>query len=215
MFNVCFNCGEYRVDKLIDPTGPYAICPICDYKHVFARLPLLIVSGASGSGKTAVCQALLGNLSSVVLLDMDILWRPEFNTPGTNYRDFFETWLRMCKNIGQSGRPVVLFGAGVGVPENMEPCIERRYFSNLHYLALTCDNDVLSERLRNRPAWRKSSDEAFVEQQIKFNQWFKENASSITPGIDLLDTTHAPIEQTTKQVIRWIHDIEIAPNFQN
>jgi hypothetical protein len=24
MMNVCFNCGIYRADKLIDPDGPYA-----------------------------------------------------------------------------------------------------------------------------------------------------------------------------------------------
>jgi hypothetical protein len=206
MFNVCSNCGEYRADKIIDPAGPYAICPLCGYKHVFAWLPLLIVSGASGSGKTTVCQVLLGKLSSVVLLDSDILWRPEFNRPETNYRDYFELWLRMCKNIAQSGRPVVLFGAGVGVPENMERCVERRYFSCLHYLALTCDDDVLAERLRKRPLWRKSSDSAFLEQQVRFNRWFKDNAGSTTPTIDLLDTTHTSIGQTTEQVTRWIFD---------
>jgi predicted kinase len=206
MFNICFNCGEYRVDKIIDPVGPYAICPLCGYKHSFAWLPLRIISGASGSGKTTVCQALLGKLSRVVLLDSDILWRPEFNSPETNHRDYFETWLRMCKNISQSGRPVVLFGAGVGVPQNLEPCVERRYFSSVHYLALTSDDDVLAERLRKRPAWRKSSDVAVLEQQVRFNQWFKGNASITTPAIDLLDTTHASIEQTTEQVNRWIDD---------
>ncbi len=27
MMNVCFQCGLYRADKMIDPAGPYAICP--------------------------------------------------------------------------------------------------------------------------------------------------------------------------------------------
>ena len=65
----------------------------------------------------------------VVLLEGDILWRPEFNRPEEKYRDLFETWLRMCKSISQSGRPVVMFTAGIGVPENVEGCVERRYFS--------------------------------------------------------------------------------------
>lgn len=94
-------------------------------------MPLHLVSGASGTGKTAVYHFLTGKVNEAVLLESDILWRSEFNKPETNYRDYFETWLRMCKNISQSGRPVVLFGAGVGVPDNMEPCIERRYFSYL------------------------------------------------------------------------------------
>jgi hypothetical protein len=129
MLNVCFQCGIYRADKIIDPAGPYAICPECGFKHPFLQLPLLIVSGASGVGKSTVCRQLLSRVSQVVLLDSDIIWRSEFNTPETKYRDFFETWLRLSKNIAQSGRPVGLFGAGAGVPGNIENCIERRYFS--------------------------------------------------------------------------------------
>ena len=115
MMNVCFQCGMYRADKIIDPAGPYAICPECGYKHKFRQSPLLIVSGASGAGKSTVCQNLIGQVTQAVLLDSDILWRPEFNTPETDYRDYFELWLRICKNIAQSGRPVVLFGAWAGV----------------------------------------------------------------------------------------------------
>lgn len=151
-----------------------------------------------------MCNALMGKLTDVVLLDADILWRSEFNTPEDGYRDFFETWLRMCKNISQAGRPVVLFGAGIGVPANMESCIERRYFSDLHYLALACEDDVIRERLLERPAWRESADPTFIQSQIAFNQWFKANAASTTPSIDLIDTTGASIQETTDAVVRWI-----------
>ncbi len=203
MMNVCFQCGMYRSDKTIDPTGPYAICPECGYKHRFIQLPLLIVSGASGTGKSTICHSLLGQLYQVVLLDSDILWRPEFNTPETNYRDFFETWLRVGKNISQSGRPVVLFGAGFGVPENIEPRIERRYFSTVHYLALVCADDVLAERLQQRPDWRANGP-AFIEGQVRFNQWFKSRDSNTQPAIQLLDTTDAPVQETASHVELWI-----------
>ena len=202
MMNVCFQCGMYHADKLIDSSGPFAICPDCGYKHPFQQLPLLIVSGASGAGKTAVCQHLVGQMTQAVLLDIDILWRPEFNTPDTNYRDFFETWLRVCKNISQSGRPVVLFGAGVGVPENLENCIERRYFLNIHYLALVCSDEILSERLRARPAWRDAQAPAFIEENIRFNRWFKTRGGQ--PVIDLIDTTKASPHETARQVAGWI-----------
>jgi hypothetical protein len=204
MMNVCLQCGVYRADKIIDPTGPFAICPECGFKHPFARLPLLIVSGASGAGKSAVCHALLGKLPSAVLLDVDILWRPEFDTPETHYRDFFETWLRMGKNISQSGRPVVLFGAGVGVPENIEPRIERRYFSTVAYLALVCEDDVLVERLRQRPAWRGAHTAGFIEAQQRFNQWFQAYRS--TPAITLVDTTGATVEESAEAVKAWVHE---------
>jgi hypothetical protein len=97
MMNICYQCGIYRADKIIDPDGPVAACPECGHRHRFAQLPLLIVSGASGAGKSTVCQILLGRLSQVVILDSDILWRSEFNLPEDNFADFFDTWLRMCK----------------------------------------------------------------------------------------------------------------------
>lgn len=201
MFSVCHNCGLYRRDKIIDPAGPYAICPECGYKHPFRMLPLLMVSGASGAGKSSVCQALLGTMESVVQLDGDILWRAEFDTPEDNYRDYFETWLRLAKNISQSGRPVVSFGAGMGVPGNIEPCIERRYFSTVHYLALVCDDEALVQRLKARPAWRRSGEEAFIARQIQFNRWFKEKRN---PFASLIDTTNLTLETTAQRIRSWI-----------
>jgi shikimate kinase/DNA-directed RNA polymerase subunit RPC12/RpoP len=205
MMNVCFQCGKYHADKLIDPSGPFAVCPECGYKHPFRQLPLLVVSGASGSGKTTVCQSLLGQVIQAVLLDSDILWRSEFNAPDTKYREFFETWLRVCKNISQSGRPVVLFGAGVGAPENIEGCIERRYFSKVHYLALVCSDEDLSERLRKRPVWRGTRESAFIDEQVRFNRWFKSYDGQ--PAIRLIDTTGVVSKQTTLQVADWIDEI--------
>jgi hypothetical protein len=207
MINVCFQCGLYRADKAIDPKGPYAICPECGYQHPFSYMPLLIVSGASGAGKSSVCNYLLGQFQQAVLLDSDILWWAEFDTPETNFRDYFETWLRMCKNISQSGRPVVLFGSGPGVPENLENCIERRYFSEIHYLALVCSDEVLLERLKERPKWRGTRDQALIEEQIRFNQWFMDYSSSDNqPSITLLDTTHISLEETANEVEDWIRE---------
>ena len=202
MMNVCFQCGMYHADKVIDPAGPFAVCPECGYKHPFRQLPLLIVSGASGTGKSTVCQRLLGQMTQAVLLDSDILWRPEFNAPETNYRDFFETWLRVCKNISQSGRPVALFGAGIGVPENIEPCIERRYFSSVHYLALVCSDETLARRLQARPVWRGTWTPAYIEEHTRFNRWFKAYESQ--PPIKLIDTTDILPEETALQVGSWI-----------
>lgn len=200
MINVCYQCGLYHADKVIDPAGPFAVCPECGYKHPFRQLPLLVVSGASGAGKSSVCQHLLRRVTQAVPLDIDILWRPEFNTPETGYRDFLETWLRMCKNISQSGRPVVLFGAGVGVPENLENCVERRYFSQIYYLALVCSEEILTERLRQRPAWRATHEQAYIDESIRFNNWFKTNYSTS----NLIDTTNISIEESTQQTSAWI-----------
>lgn len=205
MFNVCPSCGLYSVEKTIRPgTGweAEAICPTCGYAHPFLRLPLFVISGASGTGKTTVGLRLARTDSRCIHLESDILWRAEFNRPENDYRDYRNLWLRVAKNIGQAGRPVALYGSAS--PSQFEDCPERRYFSQVHYLALVCDPQRLAERLRARPAWRSSGTEAFVANMIQFNRWFIENAAHSQPLISLLDTTHASPDETAAAVLDWI-----------
>jgi adenylate kinase family enzyme len=204
MFNVCPNCGEYRADKIIVPEGPYAVCPNCEYRHKFIRLPLFVLTGASGVGKTATCLALVAKAKDFVVMESDILWRDEFNQPATEYRDYRETWLRVCKNISQAGRPVILCGAGV--PAQFEECVERRYFSDIHYLALVCEDEVLASRLRSRPAWRASDTDQYIKEHVEFNRWLKDNARTTQPPIALLDTSEITVGGSVAGVEQWMSD---------
>jgi hypothetical protein len=173
-------------------------------KKQLLQLPLLVVSGASGAGKSAVYGTLLGQMNEVVMLEGDLIWRPEFDTPETKYRDFFETWLKICRDISQSGRPVVMFNAGMGVPENIEPCEGRSYFSKIHYLALVCENDVLANRLRQRSKRRNCSKPEYIKGHIEFNQWFIHEGPRVEPPIELLNTTDATLKETAQRVASWI-----------
>jgi hypothetical protein len=204
MMNVCYGCGVYRVDKIIDPAGPFAVCPECGFKHPFKQLPLFLVGGAAGSGKTTVLRQLIGAIDEVAPLDSDMLWRAEFDHPETNYRDCFETWLRVCKNISQLGKPALLFGGGFCVPHNIEPCVERRYFSTLHYLALTCDDEVLVSRIRARPSWRNSSKPEFIQRHLEFNRWLRREHANTSPPVELLDTTTNTPELAAARIKEWV-----------
>ena len=205
MFNVCPNCGEDRADKAIAPEGAYAACPSCRFRHKFLRLPLFILTGASGVGKSTVCLELAARMKEVVVMESDILWRAEFDQPETNYREYRETWLRVCKNISQAGRPVVL--CGVGEPTQFEQCIERRYFSELHYLALVCDAQTLVSRLRNRPPSRGTSNDECIREQVVFNRWLLNNAQNTEPQMTLLDTSEIMVAETVKEVERWVRSL--------
>ena len=182
MFNVCPNCGMYSDEKSVDPKGPFAICPQCGYAHRFVQLPLFVVTGASGTGKTMVCLELVARMPECVCLECDIFWRPEFATPADDYRGFRNLCLRAAKNIGQNGRPVVLFGSAI--PQQYEACPERRYFTETHYLALVCDEKELVRRLQERPRWRKSAEPEVLEKMIEFNYWLGENAHTTQPITD-------------------------------
>jgi predicted kinase len=202
MFNVCPGCGMYSVEKDIDPIESVAICPSCGHRHPFLRMPLFVLTGASGSGKTTVCLGLSAALPECVVLESDILWRPEFARPENDWREYRELWLRVAKNVGQGGRPVVL--GGTALPDQFETCPERRYFATIHYLALVCDDDVLASRLEARPPWRKSGSPDFVERMVGFNRWLVDNANLTNPPLTLLDTTDWTTDDTVGQVAAWI-----------
>lgn len=200
MINLCGQCGAYIVEKEIVESGDYAVCPRCGIKRKFLRMPLFIVTGASGAGKTAACGLLQQMTRQAAVLEGDILWDDRFNTPDNNYREYRELWLRVCKNISQCGKPVVLCGSAT--PEQFECCAERRYFSVIHYLAVVCGEETLQKRLRNG---RGVTDENWIHSSLEFNRWLKENAQKTAPQIHLVDNSRLSKEETAGKILRWLN----------
>jgi len=203
MFNVCINCGQYRVDKEIKSQQgkTFAICPECNYSHEFLQLPLFIVTGASGVGKSTAAYFISTLSKDYVPMETDILWDNRYNTPDTDYREYRELWLRMAKNISQADKPVIL--CGTAMPDQLESCVERRYFTSIHYLALVCESEELTQRLLNRPLWRNSSNKEFINGMISYNNWLLENGEKNNPVIDLLDTTNLSEQETAEKILLW------------
>lgn len=201
MFNVCPSCGIYAVEKTVLPGEGWqavAVCSSCGYAHPFLRLPMWVVTGASGTGKTTIALAAAARDRQFVHLESDILWRSEFNRPENNYRDYREVWLRMVKNIHQAGRPVILYGSVT--PDQFEDCLERRYLAKIYYLALVCTPGELRQRLISRPGWRESGEERFIQSMQEFNAWFLKRDH---PNVDLFDTSQSAVSETAGVVIDW------------
>lgn len=203
MINVCSQCGVYRADKSVSLSRSVAICPECGHEHPFSIMPLFLVGGASGTGKSTVVEPLLRKQPPVVVLEADILWRPEFDKPDEQYLDFFETWLRLAKNIAQNGRPVLLLGAGFAVLKNITQCVESRYFSQIYTLALTCRDDLLIQRLQARPEWRASHSKSFIDDNLAFNRWCRGQADQIADYHEL-DTSDIAVDDTAAQILAWV-----------
>lgn len=203
MFNVCPQCGEYAVEKTIDPTGPFAICPFCAFAQPFLQQPLFLISGASGAGKTTVCLELVASLrDACVVLESDILWGTVAEDTERGYQDYYNQWLRVAKNVGQGGKPVVL--CGTALPQQYEICPERRYLGTIYYLAMVCADELLVKRLKQRPTWRESGGQDFLEKVVQFNGWLKEHAATTEPAMDLYDTSQHTLVETAQDIEQWI-----------
>ena len=153
MQEICERCGAWRPDQIIAPDGRSMSCPACGFVSPLRRGPLFVVTGASGAGKSTALRLLYQEERDYLVMESDILWEDRWQDPEGRYTAYFNLWLRVCKNIGQGGRPVVL--GGCMAPHQLEPCVERRYFSAVHYLALVAAPEELRRRLQSRPAWRR------------------------------------------------------------
>ncbi len=188
------------MDKLVQPERAVAICAECRLEFAFKRLPMFVITGASGCGKSTVLLHLSGNTDGIICLDSDILWRDEFNSPEDDYAEYRNLWLRMVKNIAQSGLPVALFGSAT--PGQFDKCVERRYIGDIHYLALTCDDEELERRLKSRPSWRGSGSEDVIFGMKCFNRWLVDNAAE--QRMDTIDTTKMTLAESAAATLAWM-----------
>lgn len=192
---ICTACAAW-IAPIIDRAAHTLRCPECGFVEGYRPFPLFIVTGASGTGKSAVIPALRPLLPAWEIFETDILW-----DSGGNWDFVRNNWLRIAHSIAASGRPTLL--CGTLVPETVDRCDHRHYFDPIHYLALHCHARTLEARLRARPAWRNHM-EAFIAGQRELSAWLLRNATTaFDPPLVLLDTTDAPISDTAEQIRDW------------
>lgn len=166
------------------------------------KLPLFIVTGASGVGKSTISEILFQKEEKYIVLESDILWNDIYNTPDDDYKNYRELWLYLCSNISQIGLPVVL--CGCAVPKQFENCYHRSSFSTIHYMTLVCDDKVLEQQMIEG---RGINDANWIKSSKEFNQWLKDNVNSTKPQMDLLDITDLEPEESAKIIDKWVCNI--------
>jgi len=163
------------------------------------KLPLFIITGASGVGKSTISEILFQNEEKYIVLESDILWHDIYNTPDDDYRTYRELWLNVCKNISQIGLPVVL--CGCAVPKQFEVCLNKEHFTTIHYISLVCQDSVLEKQMTGG---RSITDKNWINGSKDFNQWLKDNADKTLPKMELLDITHLELEESATYIDEWI-----------
>lgn len=163
------------------------------------KQPLFIITGASCVGKSTLCEQLFLHEKDYIVMESDLLWNDMYNTPEDDYCAYRRLWMRMCANISQIGKPVVL--CGCAIPKQFENQPEREMFSDIYYLAAVCGDEVLEDRMRNG---RKVNEEGWIKSSLDFNNWLKQNADKTSPHITLLDTTNLSPSQAAGIADSWI-----------
>lgn len=193
---ICAACQGWMTPQ-VNKTAGMIQCPTCG--HVAARrfMPLLIVSGPSGAGKTTLIPELQRLLfPEWDVFETDLLW-----DSGGDWNMVKCNWLRIADHLVQAGRPVIL--CGTMKPDETNMCDSAPLFSRIHYAALVCDPEVLVERLRARPGWRGCTEE-FIAEHVNYCRWFIENAeTAFDPPLLLVDTTRGTRGDAARQIADW------------
>ena len=185
----------------VDPDRRVLVCDLCGAVTPFRLLPpLLLLTGASGAGRTTLYRHLLGRISEAILIDADLLWsvNPAHDNATSGYRQFRALVVHLAERLAANAQPVLL--EGTCTLDQYETLGERWYFSNTAYLAVVCDDETLRRRLEARPDWRRSRQD--LEPMIRLDQAFRDQR--FDPPIAVLDTTASSIEECAVDLHDWI-----------
>jgi adenylate kinase family enzyme len=171
----------------MEPRDGHAVCPRCGRAGDAAVLgPLFIVTGASGSGKSAVVAPLARRLQGrCVTFDADLLM--DAAGPLGDSR-----WLAIAHSVAQSGLPTVLLGPFI--PGHLQELPARRWVSDIHVIALDCPDELRRTRINARPPWRSRD----IEEQVEFGRWLRRTIA------DRIDTSDGTPEDTAAAIAAWI-----------
>jgi hypothetical protein len=191
----CQACDDPR---LMTPGGGLARCPACGrVDPTAATLPLFVVTGASGSGKTTVFPELLRRMAGrCVVFDADWLIDPlgRAGKDGqVDWPSFRDAWLHVAHGVAQNGLPTLLLGPFI--PQHLEDLPGRAWVGDIHYLVLDCPDGERRRRIEARPRWRARD----IDEQTGFGRWLRENPAPV------IDTSADSPAGVADAVAAWVH----------
>lgn len=194
---VCAACEAWMKPR-VDKQAQTVCCSECGHVAPHRFLPVFIVTGPSGVGKTAVVPELQHQLPNWHTFETDILWDSagSWDTAHCN-------WLRIASAMAQHPNSMPTLLCGTMLPENVARCDSYGLFSTVHWLALCCEPEEHARRLRARPTWRGWT-EAKIAEHLAFARWFDDHASSaFEPPLALFDTTNTTVVETASEIAAW------------
>ena len=156
------------------------------------KYPLFIVTGTSGAGKTTVIPELRKRLNDFVVYDGDsVVVESDYNISKCN-------WLRIARSNALSGIKTVI--CSTIIPENLFDCDHLQYFSNIYYINLEINDELILERLSNR-GW----DDKLITNYIEFSHWLKDNKNkAFNPPMYSIDASNKTVDDVADKIYKFI-----------
>jgi gluconate kinase len=187
----CMHCGP-GTSLQADRQAHLLRCPRCGQQPRLPGLPLFVVTGASGTGKTTIVEPLRRRLPDCEVFETDLI----LHVAALGWDTWRSTWLQLAHAIALNGRASVLCGSLL--PEHLEGLSARRLVGPIHFCNLDCPDQVLADRLRARPSWRGWTEERIVEHQ----RFAARLRARIRPTFD---TSMLSADAVADRVANWVH----------
>ncbi len=196
MVEICPNCGNYDPDKTV--TDNKITCPKCSHTWDYKKLPLFIVTGASGVGKSTTVHTLQQMSREFVCLESDMLYSiMPHETPG-DYMAQTEAMMAFSRDVMQCGKPAVWSRAGN--IQMLPNAYGMRFFSGIFVLALTAGEAELRRRMTEG---RGIADSEWIQRSVDYDRYFSEHDNIEGVYYDTLDVSKLTVQEAARELERW------------
>lgn len=197
MIGTCPQCGNYNRDKTVTETE--VACPKCGHTWQYKRLPLFILTGCSGVGKTTTGQALLQRQTDFIVLDADLFYNLMPHESDEDYLKQVEQIESLSRNLMQSGKPTLWTMAGC--LDKLHQTYNCRFFSGIYCLALTCEENALRKRMTEG---RGITDEEWLRSSADYNRYLQTHDTLGETKFDTFDITDKSVSEVAEYVEAWV-----------
>ena len=197
MIGICANCGNHEWDKEVQDN--MIRCPKCGHQWEFIKLPLFILTGCSGVGKTTTAMEIMRRKVDFVVLDADMFYNLMPHETDEDSYDLIEQIEALSRNIMQSGKPVLWTKAG-----NLDKIYDTynsRFFQNIYCLALVCEEEQLRSRMQEG---RGITDEQWIQSSVDYNEYFKKHHQIGKTAFETFDITGKTVSEVADYVTAWV-----------
>ncbi len=153
----CMRCGPGTILDA-DPGAHRLRCPRCGTESPLPALPLFVVTGASGTGKSTITGPLRTLLPGCLVAETDVI----LHVAALGWDTWRNTWLQLAHAAALGRQATVLTGSLT--PDQLERLPARKLIGPIHFALLDCPDDVLAgfycepaQRGAAHPARRRSS----------------------------------------------------------
>ena len=199
MIGTCGKCGNHNWDKIVENGKVY--CPQCGHSWDYVALPLLILSGCSGIGKTTTAIEIIQKKADFAVLDADMFGCVQSPCSQEDYKARVDAITWFSRNINQSGTPVLWTVAGNldMIPE----AYNSRFFSGIYCLALVASEESIRERMTKG---RGITDQGWIAGSIGYNEYFKSHNCIGNLSYETLNVDLKTPSEVADDVIQWVRE---------